>query len=151
MADQNTTKELKNIFGKNMRDTEFEANFKSHFNDASRPYKVYVALLTQGGTNNPTAIVLENSLGAAITWTRSSEGVYLGVSSKAIFDMNKTFTMILGNTLVGATDNETIEIGIFRNSDIDVVVFTIKEVFGPVIENDDDLLLRTPVEIRVYP
>jgi len=36
------------------------------------PYKVYTALLTQTGTSNPVAIVLENTTGINITWNRSA-------------------------------------------------------------------------------
>ena len=34
-----------------------------------RPYKVYTALLSQSGTNAPTAIVLENTLGVDVSFT----------------------------------------------------------------------------------
>ena len=41
-----------------------------------RPYKVYSALLTQTGTSNPTATVLENTLGQTITWSYNGVGAY---------------------------------------------------------------------------
>ena len=47
-------------------------------NSSARPYKVYTALLTQGGTGAPTATVLENTLGGTVVWSRISEGVYVG-------------------------------------------------------------------------
>jgi hypothetical protein len=41
-----------------------------------KPYKVYTALLTQTGTGAPTAIVLENTTGIAVTWNRSTAFAY---------------------------------------------------------------------------
>lgn len=45
-------------------------------NSISRPYKVYSALLTQTGTSDPTAIVLENQSDLVITYARTDVGVY---------------------------------------------------------------------------
>ena len=39
-------------------------------------YRVYTAILSQSGTNNPVAIILENTLGITPTWTRLSTGSY---------------------------------------------------------------------------
>lgn len=39
------------------------------------PYKSYVAAITQEGTNNPTVIEFENSIGNVV-WTRTSLGFY---------------------------------------------------------------------------
>ena len=44
--------------------------------EATPQYKVYTALLTQSGTSNPTATVLENTLGQTITWSYNGVGVY---------------------------------------------------------------------------
>lgn len=52
-------------------------------------YKVYTALISQSGTDAPTAIVLENTLGNVV-WTRVSEGIYIGTLTGA-FTTNKTF------------------------------------------------------------
>lgn len=41
-----------------------------------RPYKVYTALLTQEGTNDPVAQVLENTLGGTPVWERIGQGRY---------------------------------------------------------------------------
>jgi len=54
-----------------------------------RPYKVYTALLSQTGTNAPTAIVLENTLGGTPVWTRTSAGSYVGTLAGA-FVTDKT-------------------------------------------------------------
>lgn len=39
-------------------------------------YKKYVAQISQSGTDDPTAIVLENTLGFTPDWKRDSTGVY---------------------------------------------------------------------------
>ena len=41
-----------------------------------KPYKVYIATLTQTGTNAPIATVLENTLGEVPTWSYVSAGTY---------------------------------------------------------------------------
>lgn len=46
--------------------------------------KVYKALLSQSGTDAPTAIVLENTLGVTITWSRLSVGKYRGTFTNPI-------------------------------------------------------------------
>lgn len=59
-----------------------------------RPYKVYTALLSQTGTDAPTAVVLENTLGGAIVWTTLGDGQYIGTLASA-FTANKTWLSLL--------------------------------------------------------
>ena len=59
---------------------------------ASIPYKVYTALLTQSGTDAPTAIVLDNTIGDIII-TRSGEGTYYFTLAGA-FPGGKTVAII---------------------------------------------------------
>jgi len=42
--------------------------------EATPQYKVYTALLSQSGTNDPVAVVLENTLGQTITWSYNDPG-----------------------------------------------------------------------------
>ncbi|MGB4897977.1 MAG: hypothetical protein WBP57_06055, partial [Ignavibacteria bacterium] len=58
-----------------------------------RPYKVYTALLSQTGTNAPTATVLENTLGGTVVWSRTGVGIYNATLSGA-FTTNKTIIFI---------------------------------------------------------
>lgn len=44
--------------------------------EATPQYKVYTALLSQSGTNDPVATVLENTLGQTITWSYNNVGSY---------------------------------------------------------------------------
>lgn len=50
---------------------------------------VYKALLSQSGTNAPTAVVLQNTLGGEVVWSRSSQGIYLSTLLGAFIE-NKT-------------------------------------------------------------
>ena len=108
----------------------------------SRPYKVYTALLSQSGTNAPTAVVLENTLGGTVVWTRTSTGSYLGTLT-GVFTANKTFcTTTIGMYLSGGSNS----IGLVRNSVDDVFLFTNRGIAGT-----DAILNNASIEIRVYP
>jgi len=105
-----------------------------YVNSSGSPYKVYTALLTQSGTSAPTAIELENTIGA-ITFGYSSSGVYT-VNSSALFTASKTWT---NPTL---KDNTNLQLSMYRNTD---------SLLYLVDANGDNGLLETSIEIRVYP
>ena len=54
--------------------------------------KIYVALLTQTGTDAPVATVLQNTLGGTLVWTYSDIGSYIGTLLGA-FTENKSILM----------------------------------------------------------
>ena len=62
------------------------------------PYKKYIATILQSSTSDPTATVLENSLGD-IVWTRLSTGRYQGTLVGAFPYVEKTYLMI-SNTAI---------------------------------------------------
>lgn len=66
---------------------------KEYFDAITKPYKSYVALLSQTGTNAPVATVLENELAGNIIWTRLGIGGYRGTLTGA-FTLNKTMVTI---------------------------------------------------------
>ncbi len=104
-----------------------------------RPYKVYVALLNQTGTSAPTAIILENTLGGTIVWTRNNTGYYTGTLTGA-FTIDKT--VLFNNNPIG---------GVFTNvlaSSIDTITVQTRDFSNA---QKDDGLFVTSVEIRVYP
>jgi hypothetical protein len=111
------------------------ANFNG---GGAAPYKVYTALLSQSGTDAPVATVLENTLGGDIVWSRSQAGVYLGTLDGA-FPIEKTFVIITNTGGQEANcyvnDNNVNYVGIATSEGAD---FT------------DNLLFKTPIEIRVY-
>lgn len=85
-----------------------------NLNQAGSNYKVYVASLTQSGTDAPVANVFVNTLGIDITWSRTGEGEYVGNVSEPIFSDSNTFSSIFSN--VNSTGNEKILLIGFRES-----------------------------------
>ena len=106
--------------------------------DAARPYKVYTALLSQTGTNAPTATVLENTLGGNVVWSRSGVGTYTGTLTGA-FVTNKTIGF-QGGSLTAPNSMVRITTGI-NNIQITTNTST---------ATADNLLGFTSIEIRVY-
>lgn len=137
-------------------DTDYSATIKE--NDRSipdvgtvkqiaRPYKVYTALLSQSGTDDPVATVRENTLSGTPVWTRNDVGQYIG-------------------TLVGefTTGKTTVSISpeIFSESSSDIYTTNIQFFGGNSVQlysyynyaYQDDVLgniTNFVVEIRVYP
>jgi len=107
------------------------------FVQASRPYKVYTALLSQSGTSAPTATVLENTLGGTIVWIRVNPGLYSGTLT-GTFTADKT--ILLNNNPVG---------GVFTNIFSSVNTITIQTRNSSNAQTDDGLS-NTSIEIRVY-
>jgi hypothetical protein len=73
--------------------------------------KVYEALLSQSGTNAPTATVLTNTLGGTVVWTYDGVGIYLGTLTGA-FTSAKTVVLITGDNrgqyLAKRNDNNSV-------------------------------------------
>lgn len=109
----------------------------------ARPYKVYTALLTQSGTSDPTAIILENSLGGTVTWTRNDAGDYTATLSGG-FPADKTW-IISGLVDDGDPYNQT-PLYLRRVDDNTLSAKTIVAGGG-----GDGQLVNTSIEIRVYP
>ena len=97
------------------------------------PYKVYSALVSQSGTDAPTAIVLENTIGA-ITFTYNNTGQY-NILSSGLFTTDKTWTNPAYN------DNVPFEMSILR-SNANTLYFN--------VASGNDSLYKTSIEIRVY-
>ena len=101
-------------------------------------YLVYTALLSQSDTDNPTAIVLQNTLGGAVVWTRIDVGVFRGTLTGAFVE-DKTFAIVSNtaafSTLIFRVDADEIEINPADNTNTPI----------------DNGLSSTSIEIRVYP
>lgn len=112
----------------------------------SRPYKVYTALLTQEGTDAPVATVLENTLGSDIIYVRNEAGLYT-ISTNSIFVQNKTFFSIVSSVNGGVVSSKSY-IGVFMDT------LTTSSVDFTTLDDQnnhfDEILLNTPIEIRVY-
>jgi hypothetical protein len=111
------------------------------------PYKVYSALITQIGTDAPTATVLQNTLGVTMTWSRVAEGVYKVTASSGIFLEAKTWTIINNINIASAGYFD-----INRGSDTEVVVASsIYDSGTPPYIPADGIISALSLEIRVYP
>lgn len=117
------------------------------FADALSPYltnttyKVYSALLTQAGSDDPTVIVLEDTLNAELTWYRASAGVYYA-ESYGTWTLNKTAMKV--GPLPDGSDGAYVQTKIDSEDQAYVIV---KDIAGA---GADDSLSLTFVEIRVY-
>ena len=106
----------------------------------SRPYKVYTALLTQSGTNAPTATVLENTLGGTVVWSRVDTGMYLATLTGA-FTGNKTVSFFqTGSSSAGSTYTYNS----YKDSDNSVRLYALSN--GSYL----DQIIAGQIEIRVY-
>lgn len=112
------------------------------------PYKIYRALLTQSGTNAPTAIVLENTLGITPVFSRVGVGEYR-ISAIGKFTNNKTFLKNDYNSIEGLLlTTERIDTDVIRILSEAEPTYISSTYTPPVPE--DDLFNKTPLEIIVY-
>jgi hypothetical protein len=106
---------------------------------AKLEYKEYIALLSQTGTNAPTATEIKNTLGA-ITFAYSDQGEY-DILSTALFTEYKTVFFIQDTNDYAASGNK-LKWG-------SASVLNLKSVGNNVLANG--VLSGTPIMIRVYP
>lgn len=104
------------------------------------PYRVYTGLISQTGTNNPTVVVMENTIGN-IVWTRNANGQYQGYLPGE-FLAAKTFLLTSSDYAINPTNQAR---QFFRSSDDYVSIST--QINGIIA---DGLLDNTPIEIRIY-
>lgn len=98
----------------------------------------YTALISQTGTDAPTAIVLADSIGG-ITWTRIAQGQYLGTPSTP-FDVLNTL-VILGNV----EHDHLATASVTSDGNIYVTTFDTSNH-----QDNDDVLRYSPIEVRIY-
>ena len=103
-------------------------------------YRTYTAIISQSGTSDPVAIVLENNLGQDIVWTRLNTGFYKG-SSTGLFTNSKTTI----NSSQTDDNNLGITATYYTNLN-DVYIVTYDYTGAPL----DGVLAKSFVEIRVY-
>jgi hypothetical protein len=107
-------------------------------NGAAAVAQTYVALLTQSGTDAPTASILADNIGI-ITWTRTNTGQYLGTPISPLDALN-TFVII------GNVEHDYLA-SAYVNSDGNIVVHTTKTQNHA---HTDSQLLNSPIEVRIY-
>jgi hypothetical protein len=98
----------------------------------------YTALLSQVGTDDPTAIVLADSVGG-VRWIRIAEGEYLGNCDTRL-EVTNTFVTI------GNVEHDHLA-SAYINSDGDIVVKTTNTSNH---QHKDDKLRYSPIEVRIY-
>ena len=109
--------------------------------DSTGPvYKVYRALLTQEGTDAPTAIVFENTLGGTPIWTRSDAGIYNCTLAGAFIGTKTHF--------IGVNGYSASTQMVFSISDNDNEVQVVTTDLAGTLE--DDRMYLNSVEIKVY-
>jgi hypothetical protein len=103
--------------------------------------KIYRALLSQAGTANPTAIVLENDFAPyTIAWARTGVGIYTATLTNA-FTNNKTF---IRGQLIDIATNKSLR---GTRTSANVLTFNTGVNGGALA---DALLSNTEVEIIVF-
>jgi len=117
--------------------------------DLVRPYKVYTAIVSQTGTNAPTIVVLENTLGVSVIATRTGVGQYFlnfsqsVVSPKGYFSFLQESQSVAGQTTLlrlgisGASNGISLSSSSFNSS---LMLF----------ELSDDIFDQTRIEFRSY-
>ena len=113
--------------------------------DAGLPYLVYTALLTQSGTDAPVAIVLQNTLGGEVVWSRADAGWYNATLTGA-FTENKT--VIRHDRYLVAEDLTSPKV--YYSTRLDTDTITLKSGIAETLE-DDRMPFPYFFEIRVYP
>lgn len=110
------------------------------------PYKVYSGLISQSGTNAPTLVVLQNTLGQTVTPNAYNlPGRYsLSVSGNILLN-NKTWY-----TITNDNNNRTIFYIDKSNSLGNTSIVTIDTYSFNTAGFADGALQSTPFEIRVY-
>lgn len=106
------------------------------------PYKKYVALLTQTGTNAPVATVLENTLSGTPVWSRNTNGSY-SLTLASEFVNGKT---IVTGQMVDGSNLQFLAID--NNSNYPNTIDFITQLSGVATDSQFN---NTYIEIRVYP
>ncbi len=101
--------------------------------------KIYMALLTQSGTDAPVATVLQNTLGGTVVWTRSLGGVYLATLAGVFLAAKTWFTPAFGSD--GVTMGSSDILKFVRTSDNVMTLTT----------TADDYLNGFPIQIIIFP
>lgn len=109
---------------------------------ALEDYKVFSALITQSGSDAPTAKVLKNTTGATFTYSKISDGYYGITASSDVFTIDKTALLYSLNSS-----------GIFATAVMTIyesgpTSFVIETLFSG--NNTDNIMKDTFIEIRIY-
>jgi hypothetical protein len=116
----------------------------------SQPYKIYTALISQGGVGiAPTARVLENTLGV-ITWEYIDTGAYYATFTSAFTPSSSAFTydktvVFLQRYLSLSAAGGGKDVVAYRGGDDHIIVLTMDNV-----DYINGVLYEQGIEIRLY-
>ena len=121
-------------------------------NKCCGPSKIYKALLSQVGTADPTAIILENTTSLTVTYDYTTVGEYIvnitgGIlnSSKTIITLGNPQSNNLGNSFyIADLEPSNIQISI-KTGLLETDGFTV----NPILY--DELLVKNLLTIEIYP
>ncbi len=103
--------------------------------------KIYKALISQSGSDAPTVVILENTIGN-IVWTRTGDGVYIGTLAGA-FNVLKT-----NYSIVQSQDSGEDTINGFNVATVNSMMIT---TYTLGVVGVDGVLSDTPLLIETYP
>ncbi len=103
-------------------------------------YKIYNSLVSQTGTDDPTTIVLNNSLGT-ITWAYQDVG-QISANSAGLFTVDKTVSPSGTFYLSGTVYSYSV-----ASMDANQIIYNIVDIFSTPT---DGVLTNIPIEIIVY-
>jgi len=110
------------------------------------PYKIYTALLTQVDDDAPTAIVLENTLGFVPVYSRDTVGRYF-LTYVGGFIVGKTFSLINGVVI----ESDATSVSTLGYETVPSANRLLIESFNGFGNLNDNVMVNTPIEIRIYP
>lgn len=117
-----------------------------------RPYAVYVASITQSGTDAPVVTVYENTTGATITWSRWGPGEYRGTSTD-LFTNEGKIMLPTARLFVGGEDSDQLIATNWHRLDKDTIQVRVGNVKFGLYEQIDwnNTESGYMIEIRFYP
>lgn len=113
------------------------------------PPKQWIALLTQAGTDPPTAVILKNTFTGTITLSYETTGSYFIDNTQEEFTENKT-TIEWGATTTINTGLVTLPGAIWiAPNQLNIVTYLANDT-PDTITRQNDRLLTTPITISTY-
>ena len=109
---------------------------------------IYTSQINQVGLSAPTEVVLENTLGLTLSWTRHNIGTFKATISPAV-DWTKT-SFYVGNQMVssgGVSGSPSKLINTIENSSTEITIETMELLTG---SSFDDMLQNTLLELKYY-
>ena len=112
---------------------------------SGQSYKVYTALLFQQGENPPVPTILQNTLDATLSYSRTQEGEYI-ITTTGTFPQGKTWAVINTPSYDG-NGPFALQIGRISNTECNIYAYYLSSGSLQELGTNDD---RVSIEIRVY-